>query len=282
MTDPSRSRQVSGYGKRALVTGITGQDGSYLAEQLVEAGYLAHGIVRATSSLANLAGMRERITLHEGDLGLPTTVRRALAESEPGEVYHLAAPSSVPESWRDPAGTLEAIAAHSADLLEAAREVAPAAHLVISSSREIFGNALTSPQDELTPCCPVTPYGIAKLAVHELVGVIRDRHGLHASSAILFNHESVRRPPHFVTRKVTRAAEAISRGLQDELVLGNLTAVRDWSAARDVVAGLRLMVRQDDPGDFVLASGIGHSVADLVEAAFGHVCARRLALARPR
>lgn len=189
----------------------------------------------------------------------------------PDEIYHLAAPTFVPDSWLDPTGTIRAIAVESAELLEAARALAPAARIVVASSREIFGNPPTTPQNESTPCHPRTPYGVAKLAVHQLVGLVRDRHGLHASSAILFNHESPRRPVDFVTRKVTRAAAAISLGLEDELVLGDLTAVRDWSAAADVVAGLRLMAAHDPPEDFVLASGVGHSVGDLVRVAFACV-----------
>jgi len=258
-------------GRRALITGITGQDGSYLAEQLIAGGHTVHGVVRGSSSLANLAAVRERIVLHEGDLRDPSTVRRALEESAPDEIYHLAAPTSVLDSWIDPAGTLQAIGAGSADLLMAVRELAPAAHVVLAGSREMFGDAPSCPQDELTPCFPRTPYGIAKLAVHQLAGLMRDRHGLHVSSAILFNHESVRRPAHFVTRKVTRAAAAISLGLERDVVLGDLSAVRDWSAATDVMAGLRLMAAEDEPGDYVLASVIGHSVGDLVGTAFACV-----------
>jgi GDPmannose 4,6-dehydratase len=257
--------------RRALITGITGQDGSYLAEQLVDAGYAVHGIVRSTSSLANLAGIVDRITLHEGDLGDPRTLRRALGETAPDEIYHLAAPTFVPDSWLDPTGTIRAIAVESAELLAAARELTPAARVVLASSREIFGSPPSTPQDESTPCHPRTPYGVAKLAVHQLVGLVRERHGLHVSSAILFNHESPRRPVHFVTRKVTRTAAAISLGLEDQLVLGDLAAVRDWSAAADVVAGLRLMAAHHEPGDFVLASGVGHSVGDLVRVAFACV-----------
>jgi GDPmannose 4,6-dehydratase len=257
--------------RRALITGITGQDGSYLAEQLVAAGYAVHGIVRPTSSLANLDRVVGRVVLHEGDLGEPETFRRALAASRPDEIYHLAAPTFVPDSWLDPAGTLRSIAADTADLLEAVRDRSPVSRVVVASSREIFGNPPECPQNELTACHPRTPYGVAKLAVHELVGLVRGRHGLHVSSAILFNHESVRRPAHFVTRKVTRAAAAISRGVEDELVLGDLSAVRDWSAASDVMAGLRLMAGRDEPGDFVLASGVGHSVGDLVRVAFACV-----------
>ncbi|HEX3874662.1 MAG TPA: GDP-mannose 4,6-dehydratase [Solirubrobacteraceae bacterium] len=262
---------MTSAGRRALITGISGQDGSYLAEQLVEAGYAVHGIVRPTSSLANLAGIRDRITLHEGEFRDPASFRRALERSAPDEVYHLAAPTFVPDSWLDPAGTLEAIAVASADLLTAVREDSPGARVVVASSREIFGNPRSTPQDESTPCEPSSPYGVAKLAVHQLVGLLRDRHEMHASSAILFNHESVRRPAQFVTRKVTRAAAAISLGLEDELVLGDLDAVRDWSAAIDVMAGLRLIAGRDEPGDFVLASGVGHSVGDLVRAAFAYV-----------
>ncbi|HEY5198159.1 MAG TPA: GDP-mannose 4,6-dehydratase [Solirubrobacteraceae bacterium] len=257
--------------RRALITGIAGQDGSYLAEQLVDGGYAVHGIVRPTTSLANLTGVRDRITLHEGDLADPGTIRRALGESAPDEIYHLAAPTFVPDSWLAPAGTLEAIVVASADLLAAVRELTPSARVVVAGSREIFGSPVSSPQDESTPCHPATPYGVAKLAVHQLVGLLRDRHDLHLSSAILFNHESVRRPARFVTRKVTRAAAAISLGLEDELVLGDLDAVRDWSAAADIMVGLRLMAGHDDPGDLVLASGVGHSVGDLVAAAFAGV-----------
>jgi GDPmannose 4,6-dehydratase len=257
--------------RRALITGIAGQDGSYLAEQLVDAGYAVHGIVRPTSSLANLAGVGDRLVLHEGDVGVPATIRRALEVSEPDEIYHLAAPTFVPDSWLAPAGTIEGIAVAGADLLAAVRELAPDAHVVLASSREIFGIPVSSPQDESTPCHPGTPYGVAKLAVHQLVGLLRDRQDLHLSSAILFNHESVRRPANFVTRKVTRAAAAISLGLEQELVLGDLDAVRDWSAATDIMAGMRLMAGQDEPGDFVLASGVGHSVGDLVRAAFAEV-----------
>jgi GDPmannose 4,6-dehydratase len=258
-------------GPRALITGITGQDGSYLAEQLVAAGYAVHGLVRPTSSLHNLAAVREQITLHEGDLGQPETVRQALVGSDPQEIYHLAAPTFVPDSWLDPAGTLRAIAGGTAELLEAVRELAPGAHIVLASSREIFGDPPSSPQNESTPCRPLTPYGVAKLAAHQLVGLARERHGLHASSAILFNHESVRRPARFVTRKVTRAAAAISLGLEDELLLGDLAAVRDWSSAPDVMSGLRLMAGHDQPGDFVLASGVGRTVGELVDVAFACV-----------
>lgn len=258
-------------GRRALITGITGQDGSYLAEQLLAAGYAVHGLVRPTSSLQNLAAVRDSLTLHAGDLGQPETIRRALADTQPAEVYHLAAPTFVPDSWLDPAGTIQAIAGGTAELLEAVRELLPDARVVLASSREIFGSPPSTPQNESTPCRPLTPYGVAKLAAHQLVGLARERHGLHASSAILFNHESVRRPAHFVTRKVTRAAAAIRLGLEDELVLGDLEAVRDWSAATDVMAGLRLMAAQDGPGDFVLASGVGRTVGDLVDVAFACV-----------
>lgn len=257
--------------RRALITGITGQDGSYLAEQLVDAGYAVHGIVRPTSSLANLTAVREKLTLHEGDLSDPSTIARSLGMARPDEIYHLAAPTFVPDSWLAPAGTLDAIVVASADLLAAVRELAPSARVVVAGSREMFGTPVSSPQDEATPCHPATPYGVAKLAVHQLVGLLRERHDLHLSSAILFNHESVRRPATFVTRKVTRAAAAISLGLEQELVLGDLDAVRDWSAAADIMAGLRLIAGQDEPGDFVLASGVGHSVGDLVAAAFAEV-----------
>ena len=249
---------------RALITGITGQDGSYLSEQLLTAGYEVVGLVRAGSQ--GPAG----VATVQGDLGDPPSLRAAVLETAPDELYHLAAPTFVPASWKDPAGTLALVAGATATLLQAAREV-DGARVLVASSGEIFGAANVSPQNEATPMRPRSPYGVAKLAAFGLVDTLREKHGLHASSAIAYNHESPRRPERFLPRKVSRAAAAIKLGLQDELVLGDLGAVRDWSYARDVVRGYRLMLEQDEPGDYVLASGVGRTVGDLVAAAFAVV-----------
>ena len=264
---------MSGRAPRALITGIAGQDGSYLAELLCGEGASVHGTLRGAPerALPNLAGVREKIVLHECDVEVPGRLRELIAEIEPDEIYHLAAPAFVPDSWREPARTARAIVGAGAELLEAVRDNAPDARVVFANSREIFGTAAPSPQDETTPFAPSTPYGVCKLAVHQLVGLARARDGLHASSAILFNHESPRRPETFISRKVTRAVAAIKLGRSDELVVGDLAAVRDWSAARDIVAGLRAMARAEQAADYVLASGHARTVRQLVDTAFSAV-----------
>jgi GDPmannose 4,6-dehydratase len=249
---------------RALVTGITGQDGSYLSELLLDDGYDVVGMVRAPLTLD---GVR---TVH-GDLADHESVRRAVLETQPDELYHLAAPTFVPASWRDPAGTLALVAGATATLLQASSEMAGGVRVLVANSGEVFGAASVSPQNEETPMRPRSPYGVAKLAAYGLVDTLRRRHGLHASSAIAYNHESPRRPERFLPRKVTRGAAAIKLGLQDELVLGDLDAVRDWCHARDVVRGFRLMLRQEEPGDYILAGGVGRTVRELVDTAFGCV-----------
>ena len=253
---------------RALVTGITGQDGSYLAELLLAEGTDVVGLVRPPldREMPTLAGVRERITFLEGDVRDPEGLDAAIREVAPDEVYHLAAPTFVPASWEDPEGFLDAIAGATATVLLAARAVG--ARVVVPSSPEIFGDCGVSPQDEDAPRRPQSPYGVAKLAAHELVRVLRDRFGLHASSVITYNHESPRRPERFVTRKVTRGVAAIALGREQELVLGDLDARRDWSHAADVVRGLVLAARHDEPGDYVLASGVARTVRELVAAAF--------------
>ncbi len=249
---------------RALITGITGQDGFYLTELLQGFGYDVVGLVREGSQAP--AG----VATVKGDLADPESLRAAVLETAPDELYHLAAPTFVPASWKDPAGTLALVAGATATLLQAAREI-DGARVLVASSGEIFGAADVSPQNEATPMRPRSPYGVAKLAAFGLVDTLRQKHGLHASSAIAYNHESPRRPERFLPRKVSRAAAAIKLGLQDELVLGDLKAVRDWSHARDVVRGYHLMLQQDEPGDYVLASGAGRTVGDLVSAAFAVV-----------
>jgi GDPmannose 4,6-dehydratase len=258
---------------RALITGISGQDGSYLAELLCEEGLEVHGTLRELSDGAtrNLDAVRDVVTFHEGDMLVRGTLGRIVAETAPDEIYHLAAPAFVPHSWLALADTLGGIAAVTGELIEAVRDHAPQARLVIATSREIFGPDAPSPQCEDTPCAPGSPYGVAKLAAHQTLGLVRARERLHLSSAILFNHESPRRHPSFITRKVTAGVAAISLGRQQELLLGDTDAVRDWSAATDIVRGLRLMAAAEQPGDYVLASGIGHTVRELVELAFARV-----------
>ncbi len=259
--------------KRALITGVSGQDGSFLAELLLEKGYAVTGLVRdpAQRPLGCSEHLRSRIQLVGGDLLAPTTLREAIAGVRPHEIYHLAAPSFVPASWERPEETLRAIAGSAATLLQAVRELAPDARVFMSASGAIFGDASESPQREGTCCRPSTPYAVAKLAAHQLVGLLRARDGLHASSGIVFNHESERRPERFVTRRITHAAAAISLGLRQELTLGDLSAVRDWSFAGDIVRGAWLMLQQERPDDYVLAGGVPHTVADFASAAFACV-----------
>lgn len=248
---------------RALVTGITGQDGYYLAELLAQRGYEVVGMARGD---VRIDGVR----IVHGDLGDPDSLRAAVREASPDELYHLAAPTFVPASWQDPAGTLALVAGATATLLQAAGE-AEGMRVMVASSCEIFGAAEQSPQTERTPMRPRSPYGVAKLAAFGLVDTLRRRHGLHAGSAIAYNHESPRRPERFLPRKVARGAAAIKLGLQSELKLGDLSAVRDWCDARDVVRGYWLMLQQDEPGDYIFAGGVARSVRDLVDAAFAVV-----------
>ena len=259
--------------RRALITGITGQDGSYLAELLLEKGYEVFGIVR-DSPLAhhrNLEHIQDDVTLLQGDLLDQMTVLDAMSQAEPDELYNLAATSFVPASWRQPVMTAQFTAVGATAILEAIRIINPGLRYLQASSSEIFGATDASPQNERTPFRPHNPYGVAKLYAHLMVSTYRARYGLHASSGILYNHESPRRPPEFVTRKVTRGAAAIKLGLQSELRLGNLDAQRDWSYAGDVVEAMWLMLQQDTGDDYVIGSGVGHTVRELTEAAFGHV-----------
>jgi GDPmannose 4,6-dehydratase len=255
----------------ALITGITGQDGSFLAELLLERGYRVIGLQRASGdgSLGQSEHLRERLSLiGGGDLLDPGSLRRAVSSERPTEIYHLAAPSFVPASWEDPGATIAAIVGSTAAILQAVREIDPTIRVFVAASGAIFGDDGESPRSERTPCRPTNPYGIAKLAGHQLVGAMRERDGLHASSGIFFNHESERRPEWFVTRRISRAAAAIALGLETEVTLGSLEAIRDWSFAGDVVRGTWLMLQQETPGDYVLASGVGHTVAELARAAF--------------
>jgi GDPmannose 4,6-dehydratase len=259
--------------RRALVTGITGQDGSFLTELLLERGYHVIGLVRRPpgSSLGASEHLRDGIEVVRGDLLDSDRLRELVHEASPDELYHLAAPSFVPDSWRRPAHTMAAIAGSTAALLEAVRDRDGATRVFVASSSLMFGAAPESPQHEETPCRPENPYASAKLAAHHLVGQLRGHDGLFACSGILYNHESERRPESFVTRKITRAAAAIKLGLAEHVDLGDLDAVRDWSFAGDVMHGAWLALQQPSPDDYVLASGIGHTVAEFAEIAFGEV-----------
>ena len=256
----------------ALITGIGGQDGSFLAEILLERGYAVTGMIRSGSgSLGSSEHLRDRIGLVEGDLLEAQTLHQAIESLRPSELYHLAAPSFVPASWERPGETMAAIVGSCAAVLEAVRERSPQTRVFVPSSGAIFGDAPESPQHEDTHCRPTTPYAVAKLAAHQLLGVIRARDGLHASSGIVYNHESERRPEQFVTRRITRGAAAIALGLESELTLGSLEAVRDWSFAGDIMRGAWMMLQQEQPEDYILASGAGHTVADLARTAFACV-----------
>jgi GDPmannose 4,6-dehydratase len=256
--------------KRALITGVGGQDGSLLAELLLDRGYAVSGIARRSpDAYGDLDAIRERIDVVEADLLDGAALRAALAGAD--EVYNLASPSFVPQSWDAPVETAEFAAVGVTSLLEAVRAVAPEARVYQASSSEIFGAPRESPQTESTPLHPVTPYGVAKAYGHLIIGSYRARYGLHLSSGILYNHESPRRPESFLPRKVALGVARISLGKQDELVLGDLAARRDWGYAGDYVHAMWLMLQQDEPGDYVIASGESHSVEELAALAFAHV-----------
>lgn len=259
--------------RRALITGITGQDGSFLAELLLEKGYVVTGTVRdrPTDPLGCSEHLRGRVSLVVADLERPESLRAAVSKTQPDELYHLAAPSFMPASWQRPANTISAIAGATASLLEAVRDDSPHTRVFLASSGAIFGSAPKSPQREDTPCQPETPYAAAKLLVHQLTGMMRSHSGTFASSGILYNHESERRSTSFVPRKITNAAAEIKLGLRRAVKLGDVHAIRDWGFAGDVVHGAWLTLQQEHPEDYVFATGIGHSVADLAEIAFGHL-----------
>jgi GDPmannose 4,6-dehydratase len=258
--------------RRAVIAGIGGQDGSLLAELLLERGYTVVGLVRPSAPrYENLAAIEEQIELYEADLLHQTSLAQALRAFGPAEVYNLAAPSFVPASWDRPVETAEFAAVGATSILEAIRTVDPSIRFYQASSSEIFGDPRESPQTEETPPAPVTPYGVAKAYAHFIVRSYRRRYDLYACSGILYNHESPRRPLEYVPRKIAHGAAAIALGLDDELVLGDLDARRDWGYAGDYVRAMWLMLQQDLPDDYIVASGQDHSVRELVECAFGHV-----------
>lgn len=262
-----------GLERRALITGIGGQDGSLLAELLLAEGYVVAGTVRrpAAAYADNLASVLERVELVEADLLDQGSLARAFERVRPQEVYNLAAPSFVPRSWDEPVLTAEFAAVGVTSMLEAIRAVDPGIRFYQASSSEIFGRPAETPQNEGTPLRPVTPYGVAKAYGHFIAHSYRERYGLFACCGILYNHESPRRPLDFLPRKVARAAAAISLGLERELVLGDLEARRDWGYAPDYVRAMWLMLQQEEPDDYVVATGESHSVRELVACAFAHV-----------
>src|SRR5688500_7237806 len=259
--------------KRALITGITGQDGSYLAELLLEKGYEVHGMVRraSTEKFERIEHLRDRITLHQGDLLDQRSLVDTLRACRPDEIYNLAAMSFVAVSWIQPTLTAEFTGVGVTRMLEAVREAAPGARFYQASSSEMFGKVLEVPQTESTPFYPRSPYGVAKAYGHFITVNYRESYDLFACSGILFNHEGPRRGLEFVTRKITWHAAAIKLGLRDEVALGNLDARRDWGYARDYVEAMWLMLQQEQAEDYVIATGQTHSVRDCCEVAFDQV-----------
>jgi len=259
--------------KKALITGITGQDGSYLAEFLLEKGYEVFGIVRRSSTVSyeRISHIQDELKLLQGDLLDQNSLIEALRNSEPDEVYNLGAQSFVPTSWNQPVLTGEFTALGVTRILEAIRTINPKIRFYQASSSEMFGKIRETPQHEKTPFYPRSPYGVAKTYGHWITVNYRESYSMFCCSGILFNHESPRRGLEFVSRKVTNAAAKIKLGLQRELRMGNLDAQRDWGFAGDYVNAMWLMLQQDKPDDYVIATGIAHSVKDLVQVAFDHL-----------
>ncbi len=266
--------------KSALITGITGQDGSYLTELLLDKGYTVHGLVRRNSSTSrsrldplfyDKKVYNERLFLHYADLDDATTIRRILNKTQPDELYHLAGQSHVGVSFEIPESTCQFTAMGTLKLLEILRDLAKKPKFLHISSSEIFGRPDDGPQNESTPMCPVSPYGVAKAFATQMTRLYRESFGLFAVNAICYNHESPRRGESFVTRKITKAAAAISLGIEDKLRMGSLDARRDWGFAPDYVDAMWRMLQQETAEDFVLATGASHSVEDFLSAAFESV-----------
>lgn len=258
--------------RRALITGITGQDGSYLADFLLEKGYDVFGMVRrsSTETFGRIAHILDRITFIQGDLLDQASLVKAMEEARPDEIYNLAAQSFVPASWNQPVLTGEFTALGVTRMLDAMRQVVPQARFYQASSSEMFGKVRQAPQNESTAFHPRSPYAVAKTYGHHLTVNYRESYGLYASSGILFNHESPRRGHEFVTRKITDGVARIVTGRTRQLSLGNLDSQRDWGFAGDYVRAMWLMLQQDTPDDFVVATGRTHSVRQFLEIAFGH------------
>ena len=261
--------------KTALITGVTGQDGSYLAELLLGKGYAVHGIVRRSSSInrTRIDHLRDdsRFTLHYGDLTDASSLNRILRTTEPDEIYNLGAQSHVKVSFDMPEYTTDCVGLGTMRILEAIREVGVTPRFYQAGSSEMFGKAAEFPQSEKTPFYPRSPYAVAKVYAHWIAVNYREAYGTFVCNGILFNHESPRRGENFVSRKVTRAAAAIKRGLERTVALGNLDAKRDWGYAKDYVVAMWQMLQASDPDDYVIATGETHTVRELCEVAFGHV-----------
>jgi len=259
--------------KRALITGITGQDGSYLAELLLDKGYEVYGAVRRSSTPSNerIAHLGDRVTLLAGDLSDAASLLDAVEESQPDEVYNLGAQSFVGDSWRQPIYTGDVDGLGVARLLDAIHRVKPDARFYEAATSEMYGMVREVPQTEMTPFHPRSPYGVAKVYGFFMTLNYRESFGMHASNGILFNHESPRRGMEFVTRKITNAVARIKLGMDTELRLGNLDAKRDWGFAGDYVEGMWMMLQQDRPDDYVLATGETHTVQEFCQLAFQHV-----------
>ncbi len=259
--------------RRALITGITGQDGAYLAEFLLEKGYEVHGMVRRASmeNFERIAHVRDRLTLHQADLLDQLSIITLMQDIRPHEVYNLAAQSFVPTSWLQPLLTGEFTALGVTRVLEAIRLVDPTIRFYQASSSEMFGKVRDEPQNEETPYWPRSPYGVAKVYGHWITVNYRESYDIFACSGILFNHESPLRGKEFVTRKITDAVARIKLGVQDKLLLGNLESMRDWGFSGDYVKAMWMMLQQQQPDDYVVATGEKHSVGEFVELAFDHV-----------
>jgi GDPmannose 4,6-dehydratase len=266
--------------KKALITGITGQDGSYLAELLLEKGYEVHGMLRRTSTFNrqridpiynNPEINQGRFHLHYGDLADSPSIYKLMEQVGPQEIYNLAAQSHVKVSFENPEYTSDVVATGTLRLLEANRQTGVMARFYQASSSEMFGKVRETPQTELTPFHPRSPYGVAKVFAHQMTVNYRESYDMHASCGILFNHESPRRGENFVTRKITRSVAKISKGLQDKLILGNLDAKRDWGYAKEYVEAMWLMLQQETPDDYVIATNETHSVREFLKIAFEHI-----------
>jgi GDPmannose 4,6-dehydratase len=257
--------------RKAIIAGIAGQDGSYLAELLVEKGYKVLGFLKKGEDTSNLASVAKEVILEETELVRKDDIIRWTRLYGPDEVYNFAAMSFIPMSWDDPYGAFQANTLLVAAFLEVVKNHCRSARFYQASSSEIFGDPPKSPQDEGTPHNPVTPYGVSKLAAHLLAGLYRRQYGMFVASGILYNHESPRRPDHFVTQKIARAAAEIAAGKREKLSLGNLDARRDWGYAGDFVRGIWMILQQDHPDDYVLATGKTHSIREFLEVAFSHV-----------
>lgn len=259
--------------KKALITGVTGQDGSYLAELLLEKGYEVHGIIRRSSSFntGRIDHIFEQLQLHYGDLTDSTSLGGVVSKTQFDEIYNLGAQSHVRVSFDVPEYTADVDAVGTLRLLESIRTHCPAARFYQASSSELFGKVLETPQKETTPFWPRSPYGCAKAYAYYITKNYRESYGMHASNGILFNHESERRGETFVTRKITKAAARIATGQQGELLLGNLDAKRDWGHAKDYVEAMWLMLQQRDPDDYIIATGETHTIRELLDVAFSYL-----------